>query len=111
GPLIFLPSLRDSVVLCTYPGLTPWAKLCRPSGLENIASIARSTSPLEHFPALQNQETSSWPRALLSWWRRPRFVPALILLQEYPTPGADCPRIFSGDPAWVAESALARLPP
>src|SRR5439155_10164672 len=105
GPFTFLPSLRDSVVLCTYPGLTPWAKLCRPSGPEDIASAARSTSLPEHFLAHQTPKTFSSPRGLPAWFRWRPCVPALILLQEYPTPGADCPRIFSGDPAWVAESA------
>src|SRR5438067_6781738 len=28
----FLPSLRDSGILDAYPGLTPWANVCWPSG-------------------------------------------------------------------------------
>lgn len=36
----FLSSLRDSLVFHFFPGLTPWANICRPSGAFNVAAHA-----------------------------------------------------------------------
>ncbi len=36
-----MPSLRDLVALSTYPGLTPWANMCRPSGAPAIRLTTR----------------------------------------------------------------------
>ena len=37
GDRVLLPSLRDSGLLHAFPGLTPWAKVFRPSGPWHVA--------------------------------------------------------------------------